>query len=381
MDTGQISDLAEKYLDGRATAAEQEALHEWYDRVNEGDTEIVVNAQADTLEGVKARMLRQLQEQIARDKEAAPVSVLPMRRKWLPWAAAAAFIVAVAGTYLLKQPEEQGNTTAVLPLPPAGNKAMLTLGNGTVVDLNASTDGAIAEQSGTTVNKQQALLVYDANNGGAKPAINKLSVPRGGKYRLILPDGTKVWLNAASELQFPTAFPGADRVVELSGEGYFEVAADADQPFIVKTAAGMRVEVLGTHFNVKAYADEATINTALLEGSVKVVAANGKSSLLKPGDLAKVAADHSISITREPDPEQAVAWKEGLFAFRNADIAVILREIGRWYDVEISYEGPVTRRRFTGKASRSYSLAETLSILEASDLHFRQEGKKIIVLP
>lgn len=379
MDTAQISDLAEKYLNGKATAVEQEALHEWYDHVNGGDTEIVVSPQADTLEGAKARILRQLQEQIARDKKAVPARVLPMRWKWLPWVAAA-FIIVAAGTYLLRQPEKQERTTAVLPLPPAGNKALLTLGNGTVVDLNATTDGAIVEQGGTTVNKQQALLIYDAGSGGAQPAINKLSVPRGGKYRLILPDGTKVWLNAASELQFPTAFPGAERLVELDGEGYFEVAADADQPFIVKTA-GHRVEVLGTHFNVKAYRDESTINTALLEGSVKIVTASGSSSLLKPGDLAKVATDNNISITRNADLGQAVAWKEGFFAFRDADIAVILREISRWYDVDINYEGAVTRRRFTGKVSRSYSLAETLSILEASDLHFRQEGKKIIVLP
>jgi ferric-dicitrate binding protein FerR (iron transport regulator) len=379
MDTAQISVLAEKYLDGKATAVEQEALHEWYDHVNEGDTEIILSPQLDTLEGAKARILRQLQEQIARDKKVVPAPVLPMRRKWLPWVAAA-FIIVAAGTYLLRQPEKQERTTAILPVPPAGNKAMLTLGNGAVVDLSATTDGVIEQQGGTTVNKQQALLIYDAGNGAAQPAINKLSVPRGGKYRLILPDGTKVWLNAASELKFPTAFPGAERVVELEGEGYFEVAADADQPFIVKTAS-LRVEVLGTHFNVKAYADESTTNTTLLEGSVKIVTANGRSGLLKPGDQAKVAADQNIGIAQDPDPGQAVAWKEGFFAFRNADFTVILREISRWYDVDVSYEGVVTRRRFTGKVSRSYSLAETLSILEASDLHFKQEGKKIIVLP
>ncbi len=377
MDTTQISVLAEKYLNGNATEVEKEALHDWYNHVNEGDTEIVVSAQADSLNETKARILSQLQQQIARDKKP-ETPVVPMRWKWLPWVAAA-FIIITAGTYLLQQPFKQEKTSAVLPIAPAGNKAMLTLGNGTVVDLNATTDGAITEQGGTTVNKQQALLIYDADNGGAQPAINKLSVPKGGKYRLILPDGTKVWLNAASELQFPTAFTGAERLVELKGEGYFEVAADAEQPFIVKTT-GLRVEVLGTHFNVKAYADEPTINTALLEGSVKIMTATG-SSLLKPGDLAKVAADNHISITQDADLNLAVAWKDGFFAFRNGDIAVILREIGRWYDVEINYEGPVTRRRFTGKVSRSYSLAETLSILEASDLHFRQSGKKIIVLP
>ncbi|MBO9151353.1 FecR family protein [Chitinophaga sp. GCM10012297] len=377
MDTTQISVLAKKYLEGTATADEQKVLHDWYDQVNGGDTEVVVSGRDSTLEGAKSRMLRQLQEEISRDKKA-PLRALPGRRKWLSWAAAAVILAAV-GTYLLRQPEKPGNTT-VVSVPPAGNKATLTLGNGAVVDLSAGTDGAIAEQEGATVNKQQALLVYDAGNGDAGFVINKLTVPRGGKYRLILADGTKVWLNAASELQFPTAFPGTERVVELKGEGYFEVAQNAAKPFIVKTE-DIRVEVLGTHFNVKAYADEPATNTALLEGSVRIVTAGGQSSLLKPGDLAKVTAGNHIDVARDPDPGQAVAWKDGLFAFRNTEMTVILREIGRWYDVDVSYEGPVTRRRFTGKVSRSYSLAETLSILEASDLHFRQEGKKIIVLP
>lgn len=378
MDTAQISDLAKKYLDGKATAAEQEALHAWFDRANPGDTEIVISPQPETLEGTKVRMLRELQEHIARDK-AVPAPVLPARRKWLPWVAAA-FIIVAAGGYLLLQPEKQEGTMAVSPVLPAGNKAMLTLGNGTVVDLSASTDGTIVEQGGTTVKKQQALLIYDADNGGAKPAINKLSVPRGGKYQLILPDGTRVWLNADSELKFPTAFTGTERLVELDGEGYFEVTGNADQPFIVQTP-GPRIEVLGTDFNVRAYPEEPTINTTLLKGSVKVVTTNGKSSLLKPGDLAKVGDDHNIRIIPGADPALAVAWKDGFFAYRNEDITVILREIGRWYDVDINYEGPVTRRRFTGKVSRSYSLSEALSILEASDLHFRQEEKKIIVLP
>lgn len=380
MDTEQISVLAKKYLDGNATEAEQEALHNWYDHVNGGDTEVVVGAQQDTLEGTGARMLRQMQEQIARDKQIMPARVVTMRRKWLPWAAAVC-IIAAAGIFVLQQPEQPQQTTATSPAPPpAGNKAILILGNGTVVDLSASGDGTIAEQGGTNVKKQQALLIYDAGSGGAKPSINKLSVPKGSTYQLVLPDGTRVWLNAASKLQFPTAFTGAERLVELDGEGYFEVARNAEKPFIV-TAAGLRVEVLGTHFNVRAYLEEPTINTTLLAGSVKVVTTNGKSSLLKPGDQAKVSAGENIRIIPDTDVHQAIAWKEGFFAFRNESITTILREISRWYDVDITYEKAVTRRRFTGKVSRSYSLSETLSILEASDLHFRQEQNRIIVLP
>lgn len=379
MDTAQVKILAEKYLNGTATAEEAAALHDWYDQVNAGDTEIVATEQVTTLEDTRARILGRMQEQMH-----PPAVVRPLRRKWLPAAAAAVVLIVAAGAYLLRQ---QGNNQQAVTADAApaatgtpGKRATLTLGNGRVVDLGASEDGALAQQGGSNVSKQQSLLVYEAAKNGEPPVINKLSVPKGEQYRLVLPDGTRVWLNAASELQFPSSFAGGQRLVTLEGEGYFEVAANAAQPFVVQTG-GPQIEVLGTHFNVKAYPDEPGTQTALLEGSVRVVAGNGNSRVMQPGEIATVSAGREISVARDPDVTQAVAWKEGLFVFRNADISVILREIGRWYDVEVVYEGPVTHRRFTGKVSRKYSLSETLSVLLASNLHFRQEGKKIIVLP
>ncbi len=380
MDTAQVKILADKYLNGTATAEEAAALHEWYDHVNEGDTEIVVAEQETTLESTRARILLQLQEQICGTEKPAVV-IISVRRKWLIGAAAAAAMLMIAGTYLWKQSgKEQPSPTATITAPAPANRATLTLGNGTVVDLSKHEDGAILHQGGSTVSKEESMLVYEAGKDGAQPVINKLNVPKGVQYRLVLPDGTKVWLNAASELQFPSAFTGSQRNVQLQGEGYFEVAANVQQPFTVQ-AAGTRVEVLGTQFNVKAYHDEPGVQTALLQGSVRIVSGHRINSILRPGEVATVTAGNSLQIISDPDTDQITAWKEGVFAFRNADIAEILREIGRWYDVEIVYEGPVTHRRFTGKVSREYSLSETLSVLLASNLHFRQEGKKIIVLP
>ncbi|WP_341838812.1 FecR family protein [Chitinophaga caseinilytica] len=379
MDTAQVKVLAAKYLDGTATPEEAAALHDWYDQVNAGDTEIVTTEQQTSLEDTRARMLARMQEQM---RPAAPLR--PLRRKWLPAAAAAALLLLATGAYLLRQQGKPAGQPAakLTPATPPGNSkgVTLTLGNGQVVELDSSADGYLAQQGGSTVSKEESLLVYGPEKPGEAPVINKLNVPKGEQYRLILPDGTKVWLNAASELQFPSAFAGEQRLVELNGEGYFEVAANAAQPFVVQTP-GPRIEVLGTHFNVKAYPGEPGIQTALLEGSVRVVAGNGKSKVMRPGEVATVGEGADISVLQDADAAQNVAWKDGLFVFRNADLSVILREIGRWYDVDIVYEGPVSPRRFTGKVSREYSLSETLSVLLASNLHFRQEGKKIIVLP
>lgn len=380
MDTAKVKMLAEKYLDGTATAEEAAALHEWYDHVNEGDTEIVVAEQETTLEGTRARILLQLQEQIA-ESEKPTATIRRMPRKWLTAAAASAILLLAAGAWFWQQPgKEQPSAVAGITIPAPTNRATLTLGNGTVVDLSSSEDGTLLQQGGATVTKEESMLVYGEGKNGEQPVTNTLSVPKGVQYRLVLPDGTKVWLNAASALSFPSAFTGPQRIVTLEGEGYFEVAANAEQPFTVQTA-GSRIEVLGTRFNVKAYPGEPGMQAALLQGSVRIVAADGKNRNMRPGEVATVHADNVIRIERDPDADQAIAWKEGMFAFRNADIPEILREIGRWYDVEIVYEGPVTHRRFTGKVSRGYSLSETLSVLLASDLHFRQEGKKIIILP
>lgn len=385
MDIAKISLLAKKYLDGEATVAEQQILHEWYDHVNEGETEIVSTAQPETLDNVKARMFNHLRQEIAQSKsttriqdKTVPVRMLPTPKRWIPWAAAAIILLSAGGLWLF-QSRQQAEPIKAAVIAPGTNKARLTLANGDVVELNESAEGTIAEEAGTQVSKQRAALIYHAGTAAGKAAMNMLTVPRGGNYQVVLPDGTKVWLNAASELKYPTAFTGKERIVSITGEGYFEVAKDAAKPFIVKNNH-LQVEVLGTQFNMKAYEDEQIIKTTLLEGSVKLVTSSG-SSMLSPGQQAQLETDGGIKIVPVTDANQVIAWKNGFFSFRKADISTIMREISRWYDVDIKYEGTITTRRFTGKVLRSYNLSETLTILEASDLHFRLEGKQITVLP
>jgi ferric-dicitrate binding protein FerR (iron transport regulator) len=230
------------------------------------------------------------------------------------------------------------------------------------------------------INKQGGLLIYNAlasYKSGKKVLYNTLSTPRGGQYQVVLPDGSKVWLNAESSLHFPTAFTGNQREVTLTGEAYFEVAKYMEKPFRVKVD-GMSINVLGTHFNVNAYSDENTIKTSLLEGSVKIIKGN-LSELLKPGYQAVLNKKQDKIRITDADMDGVMAWKNGLFQFDGADINNIMHEIGRWYNVEIVYSGKVPTRTFEGKISRDAELSEVLRILELSKVKFSVVGRKIIV--
>jgi len=244
----------------------------------------------------------------------------------------------------------------------------------------------------------------------AAPAIyNTISTPRGGQYQLVLPDGTRVWLNAASSLRFPTAFTGSDRTVSMTGEVYFEVAPDKVRPFHVQVN-DMTVDVLGTHFNVMAYGDEAAVKTTLLEGSVKVKAGD-QERLLIPGQQASLGnraapgapqaggaqsdavqrastgnpgaprpAAEKLSV-QTADVQQAIAWKNGFFEFENMDLGTIMRQISRWYDVDISYETQDTAARFGGGISRKLDLPDVLRLLEVNGVHFRLDKRTLTVIP
>jgi ferric-dicitrate binding protein FerR (iron transport regulator) len=280
---------------------------------------------------------------------------------------------------------------------PGGNKAILTLSDGNTIVLDNAQNGLLAQQGNAKIIKQNDGALRYNREGGAtsKPftidhsplTYNMLATPRGGQYQLILPDGSKVWLNAASSIRYPTAFAGNSREVELDGEGYFEVAKDASKPFHVKTRA-QDVEVLGTHFNVNAYSDEEAIKTTLLEGKVKVSSmVNGEWSMLKPGQQAMVSPSTGggrgevLTIDDNIDLDQAVAWKNGLTAFKSADIKSIMRQVARWYNVEVVYEGNIPPRKFTGGIARSARLSELLHLLEVSKVHFRLDGNRLIVMP
>jgi len=221
-------------------------------------------------------------------------------------------------------------------------------------------------------------ITYNSSNNRSEAVYNTIKTPRGGQYQLVLADGSQVWLNAASSIRFPVDFTEKVRKVEITGEAYFEIKKDAAKPFIVTIPGKGQVEVLGTHFNINAYDDENTLNTTLIEGSVKFIADNGESVKLKPGQQAQLSS--SVSVLNDADIDKIIAWKTGWFNFDRADITTIMRQVSRWYDVEVVYEGQVSKKTFSGIVSRSQQIAEVLKIMEKAGVKFRIEGKKITVL-
>ena len=301
--------------------------------------------------------------------------------------AAAVVILFISGTacWVLFKNKDKTTVPVALssakpsPVLPGGNHAILTLADGTRIVLDSIQNGNI-KGGNANINKKGPLLVYDGSSGfetNAPVTYNTLATPRGGQYQLVLPDGSKVWLNASSSIHFPTAFTGNQRNVELTGEAYFEVAKNKEKPFHVNVK-GMQVEVLGTHFNVNAYGDEGNIKTSLLEGSVKIKSGQA-SGLLKPGEQAILGGNVNKIEIKKADMSEVMAWKNGLFQFDDAGITTIMQEISRWYDVEIVYQGEIPVRRFEGKISRDAQLSDVLKILELSDVKFKVEGRTIVV--
>ena len=312
-----------------------------------------------------------------------------------PWfglfkAAAVAALIFLLGTpiYLLIKHQPQKQPVAIekkLPpaapdLPPGSSKAILTLADGSTITLDSLPNGNLARQGNTKITKSgSGQLIYAlVDNDHAVPVNNSISTPVGGQYQVVLSDGSKVWLNAASSLRFPTTFDGKHRDVEITGEVYFEVKENAAMPFRVKVGNAV-VGVLGTNFNIMAYSDEHAVRTTLLRGAVKVSRGN-QSLVLRPGQEAAFNEGESVISVKEADTDEAVAWKNGLFEFNSADIKTIMRQLGRWYDVEIKYETRVPDWHFTGTIRRNIPLSQVIKMLEVNDFHFRVDGKQIIVL-
>ena len=304
-------------------------------------------------------------------------------------AAAACLVIFISGiaVYFALKANRHNAITQVPPrqlkneVSPGGNKAILTLSDGSTIILDDSKNGQVAQQGGTRIAKLTGgQLVYNAiDNKPAEVVFNLLTTPRGGQFKLTLPDGSEVWLNAASSIKYPTAFTGNDRKVEITGEVYFEIVHNATKPFKV-SVNGMMVKVLGTHFNINAYNDEASVKTTLLEGSVSLTKSDAIVTL-KPGQQAQVRNASDIKVVNNVDVDQIVAWKNGYFSFNRARIQTVMRQIARWYNVDISYEGKVPERQFGGKIDRNSNISEVLKILEESKVHFRIDEKKIIVSP
>lgn len=312
-------------------------------------------------------------------------SIFFKRYRWIA-AAAVLLIVATSIVFTITNNQKEIYTRSNKQQPkqdrlPGGDKAILTLSDGSTIVLDSAGNGLLAKQGNTSiVKKNDGQIEYNSVDSLMNDvAYNLLQTPRGGQYKITLPDGSKVWLNAASTLKYPVAFVGNERRVEISGEVYFEIVKDATKPFKVQLN-NMEVEVLGTHFNVNGYDDEASINTTLLEGKVKVQTATGAKFLI-PGQQAQLRPAGNIAITSNINIEEIIAWKDGNFQFENADIKTVMRQLARWYDVDVSYKGNI-QQHFVGSISRNVNLSQVLFMLQQTGaVKFRIDGKQLIVMP
>jgi ferric-dicitrate binding protein FerR (iron transport regulator) len=263
---------------------------------------------------------------------------------------------------------------------PGGDKATLILADGSTIVLDETQNGTIAQQGNSKIIKLDGKLSYDPTNKNSREIVyNTISTPKGGQYQLELPDGSQVWLNATSSIHFPTSFTGTERRIEITGEAYFEIAKNPNMPFIV-TVSNSEVQVLGTHFNINAYNDEDNVKTTLLEGSVRFV--NDSSvNILKPGQQAQLTKEGTTKVVSDVNVDNVVAWKNGLFDFENASIETVMRQLSRWYDVEIEYKGK-TDDLFIAEMRRNIKLSDALKALELTGkVKFDIQDKKIIVMP
>lgn len=313
-------------------------------------------------------------------------------RSW--WAAAAVLLMVTTATWLWFSPAATSHTPVVArqvpDMAPGREGAILTLADGRQVVLDSLGNGLVANQNGVAVVLKNGQLAYDVSGRASGETVyNTMSTPRGRQFMLVLPDGTRVWLNSASSLRYPTVFAGPERKVETSGEAYFEVAKDASKPFRVSVTGKAEIEVVGTHFNVNAYEGETSIKTTLLEGAVTVAAAMNRppsSVVLKPGQQAQLDAEGagpaapSIKVVDDVDLSRVMAWKDGLFNFEGLPLTEVMKQLERWYDIEVVYEGAVPDVEFYGELSRSNTLAQILDAFKDAEIRCRLEGRKLVVL-
>lgn len=388
-----IAGLIGKYLDNSLNADEKMALTEW---INASDDNRRLFAELSDQQQLVAnlqrfyaydtdRISRKISEQIPGFGQPimTPVHRVHFIRRW-GWAAAAALLLAGSAYLLVMNKKDQSPAIAsnVTDITPGSQGAILTLADGRQVVLDSLTSGVVAQQNGSSIVLSDGKLKYDPSGEAVSDIqYNKMTTPKGRQFQLTLPDGTKVWLNAASSIRYPTVFAGKERKVEIYGEACFEVAKDANKPFLVNVNNKASIEVLGTLFNVNAYENEKTINTTLLDGSVKVIN-EPASVILKPGQQAQISntPGGKIAIVNKPDIEKIMAWKSGLFNFEGANLEEVMRQLERWYNIDVVYENGIPDIQFMGEMSRQISLTDLLEILRRTEVDFRVEGRKLIVL-
>jgi len=415
-----IKSLFQRFLDNKCTPAEVKALLQYFDA---GENEVLLrdlirkqseaisdtSLSSESLKPLSDVAYDKIQSAIAKDIEPFGALVIPLyHRLWFKISAAAVviFFISITAFYFLHQDNDkvvaqaQNSTQAVKDIPPGTNNAVLTLDNGTTIVLDSAANGTLAHQGGIKVLKINGQIAYDRSGGTnlqAAPVYNTITTARGNQYQVVLADGSRVWLNAASSIRFPNYFTGSERRVEITGEAYFEVAPltlptgqagskgeHGKVPFIVSVISpsggkGAEIEVLGTHFNVNAYPEEEDIKTTLLEGLVKVKRGSNVQ-MLAPGQQARIASN-DITLKKDVVLSQVMAWKDGFFVFNNSDIKMIMRQVARWYDIEVDFEGKIPLEGFTGKVSRNVPLSKFLKVLELNDVHVKTDGRKVTITP
>lgn len=388
MDDTRLSYLFKKLLDQSISPAEKEEFGRLIEQQEDDNPLEMLIQQALEEAPVEYRMDDQSTRQVLNAimfADSEPALQIRSKRNWLRMAAAAAVLTAVAITAWYYWPVRSGRMPVVKTedVRPGGNKAQLTLADGSVVALDSNSTQTM-QQGAVAVKKQGGQLVYSATQHITQPVYNTLRTPRGGQFKVQLPDGTQVWLNAASSLRYPTAFTGTDREVQVSGEAFFEVAKDAAHPFRVTVNKQHTIVVLGTSFNVNAYEDETLAKTTLLDGAVKVMFNSGtlQEVQLQPGQQAQVSStEATMQLVKNVNLEQEMAWRSNAFSFEGQTLEEIMKQISRWYDIEVVFRGKVTGISFGGGMSRDVSLKEVLDFLRDSRVHYTLEsnGKKLII--
>lgn len=366
----RILDLLEKLNNNTATNDELSELDRWYDSF-ENDEKLTTGFSKEKLKESGDEMLRHIFKEIGVQRNPSGPKIF-WRRGSIAILASILFFSTLFIFKIISHKAAQNSEK--LDVMPGKNAAVLTLPNGKRINLNSAPVGTIYTDKGIAIiKKSNGIILYQALTKGSSFAtgLNTLSTPAGGQFEVILSDGSKVWLNAMSSLSFPTLFSDKKRPVKLSGEAYFEIAKNKAKPFVVGTATE-HVEVMGTHFNINAYPDEGSQRTTLLEGSVRVIS-NKKNlqAIIKPGQQA--IGDYEQLIVRAVDPDDAIGWKEGFFVFDHTELHDLMRQLSRWYNLDIVYQGKTKPRAFSGSIDRNYTLVQTLNVLKVSRVNFKIE--------
>lgn len=399
MNNQSLQYYIQRYAEGNITEAEWKTLQYLMEQPENADTlNQLMDGQLKEWEGaaddfpeLTSRITSKVQAKTMKESVAPPLHHTRSRKiTWFRYAAAVLLIAGAVTAIIIssaRKPKSygQGNLTASsTDIRPGRDRAVLTLANGRQIILD-SAQGNIVKQGSLTVVNLAGKLQYEGTGTGSE--YNTISTPNGGQYQIILPDGSKVWLNAASSIRFPTAFTGNIRNVEMTGEAYMEVAGNARQSFILN-ANGAEIQVLGTSFNVNAYENENAVKTTLITGSVKVLRGmgtsvnngNNASLILRPGQQAVLKNTSDGIVVNSPDIEQTLSWKNGIFDFTGADFISVMKQLERWYDIKVQYNGSVPKITFDGKMYRNVNLSGVLQMLTTMDVKFRMEGRTLIVL-